>query len=143
MDHLSSVRGNCASVRQGWDAAKLEQAVVNMDQLQTEAATAFEGAHTVFCTLGTTRKARLVRQEPISRRIDVDAFKHSWPLSFGMMGTPQTSCSLHYVSYGHLRNTPNRSVCLSGCLSGWQNTPPKPPGFPDAACTTFRQAGMS
>lgn len=41
---------------QGYDAKKLVQEVVNMDNLTTEAASAFQQAHTVFCTLGTTRK---------------------------------------------------------------------------------------
>lgn len=41
---------------QGYDASKFVQKVVNMDNLPDEAASAFENAHSVFCTLGTTRK---------------------------------------------------------------------------------------
>jgi oxidoreductase len=40
----------------GYTPEKLQQHVVNMDNLATEAGEAFRGAHTVFCTLGTTRK---------------------------------------------------------------------------------------
>jgi len=41
---------------QGYGPSKLVQKVVNMDNLPDEAALAFENAHSVFCTLGTTRK---------------------------------------------------------------------------------------
>ncbi len=37
------------------------QQVVNMDNMPDEAASAFENAHTVFCTLGTTRKVGYVK----------------------------------------------------------------------------------
>lgn len=36
--------------------AQLVQKTINMDNMETEAATAFEGADAVFCALGTTRK---------------------------------------------------------------------------------------
>lgn len=36
--------------------AELVNKVVNMDNLETEAADAFHGADVVFCALGTTRK---------------------------------------------------------------------------------------
>ncbi|KAL0032830.1 hypothetical protein WJX77_001609 [Trebouxia sp. C0004] len=41
---------------QGYDPSKFAQKIVNMDNLPDEAASAFENAHSVFCTLGTTRK---------------------------------------------------------------------------------------
>ncbi|PSC69508.1 Oxidoreductase HTATIP2 [Micractinium conductrix] len=41
----------------GYDASKLKQAVVDMDNLEEEAAPAFAGADSVFCCLGTTRSA--------------------------------------------------------------------------------------
>jgi hypothetical protein len=39
---------------------KLQQHVVNMDNLQTEAAAAFQGVDAVFCALGTTRSVGLL-----------------------------------------------------------------------------------
>ncbi|RMZ54497.1 hypothetical protein APUTEX25_002073, partial [Auxenochlorella protothecoides] len=39
----------------GWDPAKLQHKVIDMDNLASEASSAFEGADTVFCALGTTR----------------------------------------------------------------------------------------
>lgn len=45
-----------AAAYQEYDAAKLAQKVVNMDDLADDAASAFDQTQTVFCTLGTTRK---------------------------------------------------------------------------------------
>lgn len=42
----------------GYDGGKLQQAVVNMDNMETEAKDAFNGADSVFCCLGTTRAVR-------------------------------------------------------------------------------------
>lgn len=47
-----------ALIYQGYDAAKLAQKVVNMDDLADDAASAFDQTQTVFCTLGTTRKVK-------------------------------------------------------------------------------------
>ncbi|KAL4451875.1 hypothetical protein ABPG75_007537 [Micractinium tetrahymenae] len=41
----------------GFDAAKLKQVVVDMDRLEEQAGSAFAGADSVFCCLGTTRAA--------------------------------------------------------------------------------------
>ena len=42
-------------VRLDQQDGKLEQTVIGMDKLSTEAAPAFKGADACFCTLGTTR----------------------------------------------------------------------------------------
>ena len=54
--NLSNILFHWALRWQGYDPSKLVQKVVNMDNLPDEAALAFENAHSVFCTLGTTRK---------------------------------------------------------------------------------------
>ncbi|KAI7835557.1 hypothetical protein COHA_010537 [Chlorella ohadii] len=41
--------------KEGFDASKLQNVVVDMDKLETEGRAAFEGADSVFCCLGTTR----------------------------------------------------------------------------------------
>jgi oxidoreductase len=41
--------------KEGYDASKLHNVVVDMDKLETDGRAAFEGADSVFCCLGTTR----------------------------------------------------------------------------------------
>lgn len=54
----------------GWDPAKLKQVVVDMDNLEAEAADAFRGADAAFCALGTTRAA--AGSADAFRKVDVE-----------------------------------------------------------------------
>ena len=53
-----------------YPAGKLQQKVINMDNMEQEAAEAVRGADSVFCALGTTRKAAGSAEE--FRRVDLD-----------------------------------------------------------------------
>ena len=53
-----------------YPAGKLQQKVINMDNMEQEAAEAVRGADSVFCALGTTRKAAGSAEK--FRRVDLD-----------------------------------------------------------------------
>lgn len=60
---------------QGYNASKLVQKGINMDNLTTEGAQAFQDAHTVFCTLGTTRK--VAGSAAQFRKVDLEYVKQA------------------------------------------------------------------
>lgn len=53
-----------------YPSGKLTQKIVDMDKLETEASEAIKGADTVFCALGTTRRA--AGSAEAFKRVDLD-----------------------------------------------------------------------